>query len=64
MENKTKKSEPVENIKKTKIRFVYQKRLLKEKTIYGLEKGEVYDIRNILSEVYNVPIGEIRVEFD
>lgn len=50
--------------KKTKLKFVYQKKTLKEKSIYGLDKGEVDSIMKNLSKAHNVPIGEIHIEID
>lgn len=50
--------------KKTKIRFVYQKKVLREKSVCGVDKGEIYNIREELSKTHNVPFSEIRVEFE
>jgi len=49
--------------KKTKIKFVYQKKVLKEKNVCGLAKGEVDSTIENLSKSKNIPIGEISVEF-
>lgn len=50
--------------KKTKIKFVYQKKVLKEKNVCGVDKNEVYEIREQLSKSNNLPFSEIRVEWD
>jgi hypothetical protein len=50
--------------KRTKIRFVYQKKVLKERKVCGLEKGEADEICRDLSKIHNVPLGEINIEFD
>ena len=50
--------------KKTKINYVYQKKILKTQTIYGVAPGEVYETRDHLSKQHNIPIGEIRVEWE
>jgi hypothetical protein len=50
--------------KKTKVKFVYQKKVLKERMVCGIDKGEVDSILNNLSKSHNIPIGEINVEWD
>jgi DNA-directed RNA polymerase subunit RPC12/RpoP len=49
--------------KKTKIKYVYQKKVLQVQNVCGIDKGEVDDNRIMLSKVHNIPVGEIRIEF-
>ena len=49
--------------KKTKIKYVAYKKILKTQNICGVDKDEVN--RNIatLSKIHDIPIGEINIEF-
>ena len=50
--------------KKTKIKYVYQKKLLKTQNVCGVSKGEINDNITYLSKIHNIPEDEINLEFD